>query len=255
MRWLFTAAILLLIYGCSKDDSSEVFSCENLTIRLSELEYASCGGSNGNLTVTASGGKEPYEYRINDGDFQLSNVFTDLDPQYYNIYVMDQNDCIDSVRTFIGGVQEVRAIALVTPSGCGESNGSLEIIAKNGIEPYRYQLGEIDNYTFDNTFTDLPSGIYSVWVKDSRDCFLGIYPVVLTGIVSEDIMPFFQTSCNEGCHASDTKPDLTSKEVIEKKYNSILSIAKSSDHYHNPMPTSELDLLICWANDLELKKN
>ncbi len=243
-RMLIFLAIMYV--GCK--DENGVFDCENLTIRLSELEYADCGGSNGTLTISVSGGQEPYLYTINDGSPQTSNQFTDLDPQYYSVQVEDANGCVDSVRTFIGGVQAVKAIALITPAGCGTSNGSLEIRAKNGIEPYRYQLGEIDDYTYNNTFTGLSAGKYSVWVKDDRDCFLGIYPVVLNGVLTEDVMPFVTQECGKsGCHDSTVKPDIS-----QMSPSKILEIAQSQ-HHDSQLESSQLDLLVCWIKDLSLK--
>ncbi len=238
---------IIIIIGC--EDETGNINCENLSIRLSELEYADCGGSNGTLTISVSGGTEPYLYKINDGTPQSSNQFTDLDPQYYSVIVEDANGCTDSVRTFIGGVQAVKAIALITPAGCGTSNGSLEIRAKNGIEPYRYQLGEIDDYTYDNTFTGLSAGRYSVWVKDDRDCFLGIYPVVLNGVSSEDVMPFLTQNCaKSGCHDSTTKPDLS-----QMSPSKILEIARLQNHHGSQLETNQLDQLVCWIEDLNLR--
>ncbi len=248
--------VLLMIWISSCSEDNEVITCDNFSIRLSELEYADCRGSNGNLTITASGGKEPYLYRINDGTPQASNVFTDLDPQYYSIVVEDANGCIDSVRTFIGGVQAVKAVALTTNAGCGGSNGSLEIIAKNGIEPYRYQLGENAEYTFENTFTGLSAGAYSVWVKDDRDCFLGIYPVVLNGIDTEDIMPILSDNCiSSGCHDAANELDLSQEEEAEKVATDVLDIGRSEDHYSPKLPLSQLDSLVCWVQDVELQDN
>ena len=231
-------------------------TCDNLSIRLSELEYADCGGSNGNLTVTATGGKEPYLYSLNDGAPQSSNIFTDLEPQYYSIEVQDANGCVDSVRTFIGGVQAVKAIALTTLAGCGGTGGSLEIIAKNGIEPYRYQIGENAEYTFENTFTGLSAGVYSVWVKDDRDCFLGLYPVILNGITSEDVMQMLSADCaTSGCHDATVAPNLTDEDDAADASKMILEIARSEDHYSPKLPVSQLDSLVCWIQDIELQNN
>lgn len=255
MKRIFWPIIAAVLLACGGDDSEEIFSCEDLSITLSELNYTDCGGSNGSVRVLAEGGREPYRYRINDDDWQQDNQFVDLETQYYNIFVEDANGCIDSVRAFLGSVEAVRAIALTSPSGCGTADGSIEVIARNGQLPYRYQLGENTVYTDENTFTGLTSGEYSVWVKDDRDCFLGIYPVVLTGVTEEEITTILDTHCSiSGCHDSDGTPDFTDFEEAEDNADAIIEFARlGTEHYDAEMPNSELETIICWASDLELK--
>jgi hypothetical protein len=52
-----------------------------------------CNNPNGTLTVTASGGKGPYEYSINNGPFGPSNVFTGLPVGQYTVVVRDAGGC------------------------------------------------------------------------------------------------------------------------------------------------------------------
>lgn len=244
--------LIVIVASCGKD-SEEIYSCNDLTFTLSELEYADCGGSNGTLTVNAEGGKEPYLYRLNGGSNQSSNYFEDLKSQYYSIYVEDSNGCIDSVRTFLGSIEAVRAIALTEPSGCGSQNGRIKVIAKNGKLPYRYQLGENAEYTYDDTFSDLGSGVYSVWVKDDRDCFLGIYPVVLSGVSLDEAMLVLDANCStSGCHDSSISPDLTSNQVVLNSSQQIIEII-DQDHHNVSLSAEELQLIMCWAKDIELE--
>ena len=52
-----------------------------------------CGGINGEIEITASGGSPNYQYSIDGGsNFQGSGVFTQLDPLNYNILINDEND-------------------------------------------------------------------------------------------------------------------------------------------------------------------
>ncbi len=60
-----------------------------LTTSVTPLEI----GSDGSITVTASGGTHPYEYSIDNASFQTNPVFTDLDAGTYEVIVMDSNGC------------------------------------------------------------------------------------------------------------------------------------------------------------------
>lgn len=247
-----TGILLITLFSCG-DQSDEIINCEDLTIILNELEYTDCGGSNGTLHVFANGGREPYAFRLNNGKKQTDNLFTGLESNYYTIYVEDANGCQDSVRTFLGSVEAVKAIALTKPSGCGTKDGSIKVLAKNGKPPYRYQLGENANYTNNDTFTGLGAGSYSVWVKDERDCFLGIYPVVLSGVTLEEAKGILIANCtSSGCHDSSSSRDLAQDETI-KKYSKEIAEVIGKDHKDISLMPEEIELIVCWANDIELE--
>lgn len=50
--------------------------------------------SNNSITITAVGGVGPYEYSINNNNFQSSNVFTDLPRGDVKVYVRDTFKCV-----------------------------------------------------------------------------------------------------------------------------------------------------------------
>jgi hypothetical protein len=52
-----------------------------------------CVGGNGSVTVEASGGTAPYQYKIGTGAFGDEPTFTGLNPGNYTIEVKDASDC------------------------------------------------------------------------------------------------------------------------------------------------------------------
>ncbi|WP_430412442.1 lectin-like domain-containing protein [Kordia sp.] len=52
------------------------------------------------VTATASGGSGSYEYQLDDGQWQIDGIFTDLQPGQHTITVRDSNGCGELVRTF-----------------------------------------------------------------------------------------------------------------------------------------------------------
>ncbi|HPR32343.1 MAG TPA: T9SS type A sorting domain-containing protein, partial [Prolixibacteraceae bacterium] len=62
--------------------------------------YNSETGS-GTITVSASGGTPPYQYRLDEGEWQSSDFFSSLEWGTYIAWVKDQNDCTDTLEVFL----------------------------------------------------------------------------------------------------------------------------------------------------------
>jgi hypothetical protein len=93
----------------------------------------SCQGINpgtGTITVTASGGTSPYEYRLGTGSYQSSNVFSGLQPDTYSVSIRDNagtiftinNVVVESLSTSLNPLT-----ADVTDAACNLSNGAISI--------------------------------------------------------------------------------------------------------------------------------
>ncbi|HPR31851.1 MAG TPA: T9SS type A sorting domain-containing protein [Prolixibacteraceae bacterium] len=59
------------------------------------------GTSNGQILATVSGGQVPYEYRLDEGTWQASNLFTSLAAGTYLLQVSDQYSCDDTEEVII----------------------------------------------------------------------------------------------------------------------------------------------------------
>lgn len=58
------------------------------------ITHVTChGGNDGSFTVTANGGKTPYQYKLDDGTYQDNNTFSDLTANTYSVIVRDANNC------------------------------------------------------------------------------------------------------------------------------------------------------------------
>jgi gliding motility-associated-like protein len=130
-----------------------------------------CTKDNGSISVFPQQGKPPYVFSLN-GNIQNNGYFSNLDSGTYSLVITDSNGIqTDTVITLINSTYLPQASmqALVYPSGCTGSNGSLVISATGGSAPYMYS---IDDYNFqsNDTFKNVSAGYYSFIVTDGNGC-------------------------------------------------------------------------------------
>lgn len=83
--------------GCSSNPATvEVVRSEQATVTY---EVNNAFGNNQNITVTAVGVGGDYLYQLDDGEFQVSNVFEDVSSGEHTITVKDLNGCEDATIT------------------------------------------------------------------------------------------------------------------------------------------------------------
>ncbi|KJD34502.1 hypothetical protein PK35_01540 [Tamlana nanhaiensis] len=143
----------------------------------SHTDISCNGGSNGTITVTASGTEGPYEYSIDNGTtFQSSNVFSGLTASTYNVVVRDSKSCISAtVPVVLSEPAIVVANATLTQGlTCDASNASqaatVTVTASGGTAPYTYSFDGGTSFSSANTFSTNASGNVSIVVMDSNGC-------------------------------------------------------------------------------------
>lgn len=151
-----------------------------LSVTISSQEDVNChGGSDGSVTVTASGGVPPYVFSLDGGAFQSSGLFSGLPAGSYFITVRDANGCLRNVEAYIAEPAEPLAgtIAATDVLCSGESTGSIDITITGGSAPYSYLWS---NGASTKDILNIPAGDYSVTVTDANGCV-----IVLSATVSE----------------------------------------------------------------------
>lgn len=156
--------------ACTKTASKVVESIAGPDISAVTATNSSCQQSNGKLVITAGGGTGPYTYSIDGTNYVSSNTFTGLAAGSYTVYVKDSKGCIDTQTASVDSdnAADITAITSID-ANCGQSNGSLTIIAVGGTSPYQYSIDGI-NYSTSNPITGLAAGTYTVYVKDANGC-------------------------------------------------------------------------------------
>jgi len=163
--------------GCVATASATITGPTAVTATAA-LVHPSCNGScNGTITLTASGGTGPYQYSLNGGAFQVSNVFTGLCSGSYSITVRDANNCTFILSPALTQPAVLNlALGTIVPATCGLNNGSVTVSASGGTVAYSYSIGGAGQAS--PTFTGLAAGSYTVTVTDSKGCTKTVTAVV-----------------------------------------------------------------------------
>ena len=98
-----------------------VFVGDQCMTLVATPQTATCGNTNGSLSVAASNGTSPYQYSLYSGNFyQMSNTFTGLAAGNYTVTVEDANGNLATVGAAVGDVQGPQISAIPTTATCAE---------------------------------------------------------------------------------------------------------------------------------------
>ncbi|WP_417352255.1 T9SS type B sorting domain-containing protein [Flavobacterium alkalisoli] len=121
------------------------------------------------------------QYSLDGTNYQASNVFTNLAPATYTVYVRHTNGCVQTVNFTIDPLQPVSAsISNIVDVPCkGDATGSIEVTATGGTGALEYAISPAFVYGSSNVFTDLATGSYTIRIRDSIGCEVEINSVTV----------------------------------------------------------------------------
>jgi len=127
----------------------------------------SCGGNNGSISVSPSGGTAPYTYLWSNAS--TTDTIFNLAAGNYTVTVTDDNGCTltgaDSVKSSAVPIINLGTIKDVT---CfGGNDGSASVNPSGGIAPYTVNWS---NGSTGNAVNNFAAGIYVVTVEDFTGC-------------------------------------------------------------------------------------
>ena len=131
-----------------------------------------CGGINGEIEISSSGGTTDYQYSIDDGlNYQSSSVFTALDSLTYQVILLDANNCTDTSTITLTGVDSLFIVDLVIEnSSCGNDNGSINFNGVGGTPVYQYSIDNGSSYSTTSSYIDIAPGTYELILLDNEGC-------------------------------------------------------------------------------------
>ncbi len=157
---------------CLDTVTIDLLNASGVLIDSLSISNPLCDAHNGEITIYASGGSEPYYYSIDNGlSFQTGNFFSGLNEGNYEIIVVDAASCVvTSTATLVASGGLIIATTTV-PLHCGEMNGEIHMTASGGDGNYIYTIdnGSIQSNS-SGIFTGLSSGIYLLNIVDQNGC-------------------------------------------------------------------------------------
>ena len=150
--------------GCELFSNFSLSNPDSLTLSSSTSNISCFGQNDGNATINViSGGTSPYQFSFDGVTFQQSNYFDGLVSGTYSIYILDSNNCIDSINFVISEPDELLSTISTSDASCfGECDGSALISTVGGTLPYIY--------SWSNDSTSLCAGNYNVITTDANNC-------------------------------------------------------------------------------------
>ncbi|HNP20377.1 MAG TPA: T9SS type A sorting domain-containing protein [Fulvivirga sp.] len=168
-------------YTLSMKDANNCITTSPITIlQPTELILSSsntnvtCNGDNdGSITVNATGSSGTYQYQLNAGVFQSSNIFPNLGAGSYVVTVRDQGtiSCVVSTGTITitePGVLSIPGINKIDVTCNGADDGIFAFSRTGGTPPYEQSLDGINFQS--SSFSNLSPGSYTMTMRDSKGC-------------------------------------------------------------------------------------
>jgi gliding motility-associated-like protein len=173
----------------------------NLSAVANNTPTSCTGINNGTITITSSMGVPPFAFSIDGGTFVVGTLpytFTNLPPGNHNVVVRDVNNCTTNpININITTGTGINSPTITTnPTSCaGANNGVITVTTvTGGTAPYEYQLNS-GPFQPSNVFTGLPSGSYSITIRDAVGCTRTVTRTVNSGSSVTSTRVLTGTSC------------------------------------------------------------
>ncbi|MEO6131176.1 MAG: SprB repeat-containing protein, partial [Saprospiraceae bacterium] len=154
--------------NCTKTASFTINPGSVINVNLNQLINVSCpGGSNGSISVTATGGTAPYTYLWSNGT--SGPVNSGLSAGSYIVTATDSQGC-KLVKGYTITQPQVIVITINQPTQnlCfGNSTADLTSLTTGGTSPY---ISVWSNGVSGPNNSNLPAGTYTITITDNNGC-------------------------------------------------------------------------------------
>lgn len=168
----FTLQITDALTNSVTSNAITIVEPEILSSTMIINEIVCNGSNNGRITVSPSGGSGAYQYQIDGGPWENSNVFTNLSSGSYLVNTIDANGCITSNPIDLNEPPVLSATTENLNVSCkGANDASVTITGSGGVPPYEYSIDGII-FNTNNSITELSAGTFDVSLRDAVGCII-----------------------------------------------------------------------------------
>ncbi|RMG55254.1 MAG: hypothetical protein D6722_28045 [Bacteroidetes bacterium] len=154
---------------------------DSLFSAIVRQENVDCNGNaTGDIELGTSGGTAPYQYQLDAGPFQATNVFGGLAAGSYLVTVQDDSACVTTVPVTITEPSPLTgSIVFQQDVDCfGNATAAVATAGSGGTGPYLYAL-DTAPFQADSLYAGLPAGGYVVSIQDDSLCLITV-PVTIS---------------------------------------------------------------------------
>ncbi|HZV71450.1 MAG TPA: gliding motility-associated C-terminal domain-containing protein [Saprospiraceae bacterium] len=170
--------------GSTETVFQNIYGCDSLLIQVTDIYTlpqveinaltdfhgfdVSCFGASDAILSADVVGLPPIQYSWSIGSDQP--MIAGLAAGVFTVSISDVHDCGASDEIILTEPPPLEMHLMVSEPGCFESEmGTIMIEAEGGIPSYQYSIDSISFHN-DAVFSNLPEGIYILYVKDGNDC-------------------------------------------------------------------------------------
>ena len=228
--------------GCTSEVVAAVTEGSEIILTKSKRNVSCAGGSDGTISVIASGGISPYSTSWNTNPVQTTSTIHNLINGFYTATITDANGCEQTIDVEIREPDPLVAFYIpINPTGIN-ANGQVNQLVTGGINPYTYLWS---NGITTEDLVNVGAGTYFSTVVDRNGCavlnivYLTSAPLITTPLPPNynknaatkdekvNIIPnptsgttHFQFELTESVQYQIQLFDLTGREVIRFKNES-----------------------------------
>jgi gliding motility-associated-like protein len=97
--------------GCIEEVSAEILQPDILLADIATVDVSCFGGRDGRFIVSPNGGTPPYQYSLDNKDYNGASTIVGLTQGEYNVFIRDDNGCIFFEDMFINEPEEFMVLA------------------------------------------------------------------------------------------------------------------------------------------------
>ena len=157
------------VNGCSAQSVANINHLNSLITPTLTITNASCGNSNGQIVVNATGGGGTYQYKLNNGVYSSTNTFANLSAGSDSVFVKDNNGCEVFVISTISNIQGpvISVIDSANVSCFGSNDGFIILNVTGAAQPITYSWSDGPTTL---TRNNLGPGNYTFTAQDANNC-------------------------------------------------------------------------------------